>query len=137
MLKTIKGYENRYMVSDSGQIYSILRDKTLKGVPNSSGYLRVQLHDGKGHKSHLFIHRLVAEAFCDHPQGCDVVNHIDFLAFALAVKGNGEATQAISGDMRHEERIRNTDGQQRLCPNNHAEGRTLLHVRPVRAAMQA
>lgn len=78
MLKTIKGYENRYMVSDSGQIYSLLRDKTLKGVPNSSGYLRVQLHDGKGHKSHLFIHRIVAEAFCDHPQGCDVVNHIDF-----------------------------------------------------------
>ena len=26
----------------------------------------------------LYVHRLVADAFCEHPDGCNVVNHIDF-----------------------------------------------------------
>lgn len=89
--KDIKGFEGVYQVSNVGHIRSLDRVETnalgqnvkrkgklLNPVPNSSGYLRVNLrHEGK--RQRLFVHRIVAEAFCinENPEINTIVNHID------------------------------------------------------------
>lgn len=89
--KDIKGFEDFYEVSNYGRIKSkdricevpfgrqgIIRARVLKAHPNSKGYLRVALSDGKGKKEVCFVHRLVAQAFVENPQNLPVVNHLDF-----------------------------------------------------------
>ena len=49
----------------------------IKPTDNGNGYLIVGLNFG-GKRKNYYVHRLVAEAFCYKPQGCDVVNHIDY-----------------------------------------------------------
>lgn len=89
--KDIKGFESVYQVSNFGNIRSLDRVETnslgqrvrrkgrlLKPIPNSSGYLRIELrHEGK--RKRAFVHRVVAEAFCvnSDPEINVVVNHID------------------------------------------------------------
>lgn len=90
--KDIKGYEGLYQVSNLGNVRSIDRievkmncrgwksprkdkGKVLTPTDNGKGYRIVPLRkDGK--KKNHYVHRLVAEAFCDG-QG-DVVDHIDY-----------------------------------------------------------
>lgn len=89
--KEIPGYENFYLVSDEGEIFSLPRvvsnghGEYVRGgrilKPGLRGrddlmYAFVVLSDGKS-TSHKSVHRLVAEAFVDNPHGYDVVNHID------------------------------------------------------------
>lgn len=78
MWKPIANYEGLYEVSDLGEIRSLRQNKILKGIPNSRGYLRVELCDENHKKTKAFIHRVVAEAFCERPSWCCVVNHLDF-----------------------------------------------------------
>lgn len=89
--KDVKGFEKVYQVSNKGNVRSLDRTeitragkqvkrkgKVLKPVPNSNGYLRVCLrHEGKEKKA--FVHRLVAEAFCENKDEAvnNVVNHLD------------------------------------------------------------
>lgn len=87
--KPIAGYEEFYLVSNTGKIKSLARTvncgrgvltrqgKELKTRPNSRGYLRVMLV-GNGERKEVFVHRLVAEAFVPKPENCNVVNHKDF-----------------------------------------------------------
>ena len=88
MWKAVPEYEGLYEVSDSGEVRSvdkmikcanwrIHKGQILKGTYNSKGYLRVQLTDRNGIKKKCFVHRIVALAFCEKPEGCDVVNHLD------------------------------------------------------------
>ena len=74
--KQIQGYE-KYYVSNKGRVYSTVSRKFLKQRPIPHGYLRVNLPSKKRSGKDVYVHRLVAEAFCIHPCGCDVVNHID------------------------------------------------------------
>jgi hypothetical protein len=75
--KNIEGYEG-YQVSNEGRVKSLKygKEKILKGVKNSSGYLYVGLYqDGK--QVFKRVHRLVAEAFLENPQNLLEVNHKD------------------------------------------------------------
>ena len=64
--KPIEGYENLYLISEEGDVWSIKRGKMLKPRVNSNGYLLVSLcKNGKG--KNYRVHRLVAEAFIDNP----------------------------------------------------------------------
>jgi len=65
-----------YIVSNHGRVMNRQTGKLLSPRPIPSGYLRVHL-PAKGKRRDFYIHRLVAEAFCKHPAGCDVINHID------------------------------------------------------------
>lgn len=60
--KPIKGYEDLYLVYDSGYVYSKISKKFLKPRNNGKGYLQVLLYKDKKAKA-FYIHRLVAEAF--------------------------------------------------------------------------
>ena len=71
IFKTIVGHE-MYSVTNKGRVYNEKRGKFLKPSVNSSNYKKVVLN-GKN----LYVHRLVAEAFCDNPNNlCEVNNKI-------------------------------------------------------------
>lgn len=84
--KPIKGYEGSYEISSIGNVRSIDRvikysngkeyhrkGRMLTATDNGNGYLIVGLKN----KNH-YVHRLVADAFIEHPNGKDFVNHIDY-----------------------------------------------------------
>lgn len=75
--KDIKGYEGLYQISNYGRVWSIRKQKYLKGDKNSAGYLRVLLTAKNGKTKREFIHRLVALAFIPNPENKPQVNHID------------------------------------------------------------
>lgn len=76
--KDIKGYEGIFQVSDSGRVRRFKKNKItiLKGSIDRKGYRYVRL-SVKNKKRRVLIHRLVAQAFCYKPIGCDLVNHLD------------------------------------------------------------
>lgn len=82
--KDIAGHEGRYQVSNMGRVKSLVKpyrrmEKVLKGSPNTTGYILVQLQNGKEGRHSLLVHRLVMMAF-EPREGMDEmqVNHKDF-----------------------------------------------------------
>ena len=75
--KPIAGLEGLYEVSNLGRVKSIRSNKIMTPRMLRIGYARVTLPLKTGRRD-CYIHRLVAEAFCFKPEGCNVVNHIDF-----------------------------------------------------------
>lgn len=86
--KPIPGYEAFYEASTLGKIRSLdrqilrsdgivrqLKGRVLKQTP-MSGYLMVSLSVSAKRDVQL-VHRLVASAFCEQPEGCFVINHLD------------------------------------------------------------
>lgn len=90
--KDIKGYEGLYQVSNLGRVKSL--EKTVPHPTAKSGfwtlpeklksltwnkkikYFYVTLSK-EDHKKLFSVHRLVAAAFCEHPEGKDQVDHIN------------------------------------------------------------
>ena len=86
--KDIEGYFGLYQVSNMGRVKSLERtvrynggyykksERILKAHDNGHGYLHVGLcKDGK--VKNCYVHRLVADAFCENPMGYNEVNHKD------------------------------------------------------------
>lgn len=84
--KDIKGYENKYQVSNFGNVRSKdrldsagrnrIKGQSLKVVIGNHGYKRLNLcKDGKPRL--WLVHRLVAEAFIPNPNNLPYVNHKD------------------------------------------------------------
>ena len=86
--RDVVGYEGLYQVSSFGRVKGVARSVKRNGhevmVPerflcqtdNSNGYLRVSLSRDNRVKR-TFVHRLVAEAFVDNPDGCKYIDHLD------------------------------------------------------------
>ena len=79
--RDIVGYEEKYQVSNLGEVKSLnykrtKKEKILKTGKNTSGYSYVNLcKDGK--KKTYHVHRLVAQAFIPNPNNYSEVNHKD------------------------------------------------------------
>lgn len=86
--KAVSGFESLYEVSNHGRVRSLDRicnhkdgavtrrsGRVLKPALRA-GYPFINLAADAIHKQEN-VHRLVAEAFCAKPDGCNVVNHID------------------------------------------------------------
>ena len=95
--KDINGYEGYYQVSNTGKVrkingntYNYSKPKVfmLKQVDNGRGYMKVFLHRDNKCKQPL-VHRLVAEAFIQNPEGKPHINHKDGIKTNNAV-GNLE-----------------------------------------------
>ena len=73
----IKNTNGRYSISSIGRIRNNKTGRFLKPSLTRRGYLRINiLFENVGHR-HVFVHRLVGDAFCDRPDGANVINHID------------------------------------------------------------
>lgn len=83
MMLDIKGFEKLYAITDDGQLWSYSKlagrskrlGRYIKPQVNKYGYLHVHLYNnGSTNKT---IHRLVAEAYIENPEGYKQVNHIN------------------------------------------------------------
>lgn len=76
----VVGYENEYLVSDTGDIYSLPRKGTFNSIHKMSiqlsydGYQTVKLCKN-GKMKRFSVHRLVAAAFIPNPKKLATVNH--------------------------------------------------------------
>lgn len=89
--KDVPGYEGLYLVSDEGEIYSTPKErktnkgtywqdgKKLKPWERGNGDVKYQLVKlcKDGVQRTMSLHRIVALAFVDNPDGFDVVNYKD------------------------------------------------------------
>lgn len=77
--KDVPNYEQYFMVSDLGNVWSKRTDKILKPTINKQGYATIATIIGgkNGKYKTIRIHRMVAMAFLDNPMNKPVVNHKD------------------------------------------------------------
>lgn len=71
-------YENGRIIRNGriGARGRIIKERELAVHKNTSGYDRVgMVIDGE--RRDYFVHRVIAELFCDKPDGCNIVDHID------------------------------------------------------------
>lgn len=76
-MKPIAHFENRYLISNQGEILNLANNTFLTPIQNSNGYLKVGLADGKGTHKQLSVHTLVARHYIPNPYDYPQVNHID------------------------------------------------------------
>lgn len=83
--KAVVGYEDSYEVSNTGKVRSLdrknsrgfrIKGVTLRPATSGDGYLYVALSKNN-HSKCIKVHRLVAKAFVNCPEGMYEVNHKD------------------------------------------------------------
>lgn len=74
--KDVKGFENNYMISNTGLLYSKKAKRILCTHPNGDGYLSFHASTKEGSHT-LRIHRLVASHFLENDSKRKCVNHKD------------------------------------------------------------
>lgn len=75
--KPVEGFEDKYLVSNTGLVYGIKRKHLLKQQTAHNKYKRVMLSIAQNMMKFEWVHRLVAKAFCEgYFEGAEV-NHID------------------------------------------------------------
>lgn len=72
----VKGYEGLYLISQNGDIYSLITNKIMSSHYLPNGYKQLRLTKDKVHK-HKLVHRLLAEAFIPNPENKPCIDHID------------------------------------------------------------
>ena len=78
--KPIKGYEGKYEISNLGGVRNRKRGNKLLPYRDGRNHLKVGLHhDGK--QKHVFVHRLIYEAFVGEIPDGYVIHHIDHNQF--------------------------------------------------------
>lgn len=76
-MKPIANYENRYSITETGDVYNHATGKFLTPIKNPNGYLKVGLANGDGTQKQISIHQLVAMHYIPNPYRVDQINHID------------------------------------------------------------
>lgn len=77
-MRPVKGYPD-YAVTADGELFSGVKGDEyilMKPSLNSNGYSRPKIRNANGSKA-VYLHRIVAEAFLDNPDGKRTVNHKD------------------------------------------------------------
>ena len=72
----IKNYEEKYLVSPYGEVYSIKSKRLLTPQLTEKGYLTVELRKNRKRKV-ARVHRIVAEVFIANPDSLKEINHKD------------------------------------------------------------
>lgn len=78
--KDVEGYEGFYKVSEDGRVFSIRADRELTLDSDKDGYQLTTL-SLRGITRRFRVHRLVASAFLDNPNGYAIVNHKDGIKY--------------------------------------------------------
>lgn len=66
-----------YFVSNLGRVRSSKSSKCLREAKNNRGYSVVGIYNAQHKLFTQLVHRLVAKAFIDNPEGLPHVNHLD------------------------------------------------------------
>lgn len=112
----VVGYEDEYLVSSDGRIYSNHSNKVIKPKHTQQGYLRIALCKN-GDRKDYSVHRIVATAFIPNEMNKPTVNHINEvktdnrvcnLEWATSKEQNKHGT-------RTERAIQNTDWEARTA----------------------
>jgi hypothetical protein len=74
--RDVAGHEGRLKVSDTGELMSVTTGAIRKTRVDRYGYEILTLRKGEQTKTEL-VHRLVAKAFIDNPNGYPQINHKD------------------------------------------------------------
>lgn len=77
-MKPIPGYEEFYLASKDGKIYSKRYNKFLKPAITKDGYAQVSLVGNNKKQYSYKVHRLIAMTYLDNPDDLPEVNHKDF-----------------------------------------------------------
>lgn len=72
----VPGFETRYLVSRSGKVYSLSKNRLMHPEIDKDGYFRIGIYCN-GFKKHKFVHQLVALTFIPNPDNLPQVNHIN------------------------------------------------------------
>lgn len=67
----------KYQILPTGAIYSGYRNIVMVPRCNPNGYMQIGLRNGDNKRKTMYVHRLVAEAFCIKEKGQTYVNHKD------------------------------------------------------------
>jgi hypothetical protein len=78
-VREVKGYEDKFLVSENGLLISKRTNKVLTQNVNPKGYLNhaTKIGGRSGANKYFKIHRVVAEAFIDNEDNKPEVNHIN------------------------------------------------------------
>lgn len=97
--KEIEGYGGRYQISNYGRLWNVATQSMMKPQLKKTGYLQVNLMKPNKKMVSERVHRLVALYFCEKPDGCNVVNHID----SNKTNNNAENLEwtTVSGNTKH------------------------------------
>lgn len=77
IFKDIPGYEGKYQITSWGRVYNVDRGSFITPEHHHKGYLRVDLFDRNGKRTHYKVHRLVGMAFIPNPENKPQINHKD------------------------------------------------------------
>ena len=69
-------YTGLYKVSNTGKIYSLVKNKIMKNKNTKAGYLVMGLTKNKKSET-FYVHRIVASMFLENPHNYEQVNHKD------------------------------------------------------------
>jgi hypothetical protein len=72
----VKGFENKYLISNLGNIKSVKSGKVLNQYSHFAGYKIISIYN-KSIKKTIKVHRLVADAFIPNIENKPQVNHIN------------------------------------------------------------
>lgn len=75
IFKDTIGYENLYMVSSHGRIWSNRLKRFLMPKPTKYGYIRVDITDCNGIEKNVALHRLIGLTFIANPHNKPYINH--------------------------------------------------------------
>lgn len=75
-MKDVKNFEGQYAITSCGKVWSYQSRRFLKPTNGNYGYKVVNLCK-EGKVKQFLIHRLVAEAYIENPNGFETVDHID------------------------------------------------------------
>lgn len=87
--RDVVGFEGYYMVSSFGRVVSLARPtfngvseyltkpRIIKCCPKDNDYLVVSIYKEPQQRKTLYVHRMVAEAFCENPCNKPHIDHIN------------------------------------------------------------
>ena len=70
--------DERYLISDTGVVLDVVKNRLTGLWKDKDGYLLVSLPPKNNKRRHLRVHRLVAIAFIPNVDNLPVINHIDY-----------------------------------------------------------